>query len=396
MRIYEKRWKTKRVTETARKKICFIATLELSVKVFLTQHMRVLQDHFDVSLIVNTHNTAFLDPYNLKVSIIPVDLQREISPLKDLKSLFDLIRIFRRERFSIIHSIMPKSGLLSMLAGYIARVPVRMHTFTGQLWKNYTGFPRFFFKGMDRLIAACATRILVDSPSQREYIIKEGIVSHEKSAVIGDGSICGVDVGRFGFDRGARGEMRSSLSFGDDDVVFIYLGRLKKDKGILDLAHAFSLLSSRYPKARLLVVGPDEEGMLDRMRGICVKYPDRLRVAGFTDNPEKYLSAADILCLPSYREGFGQVIAEAAAAGIPAIGSRIYGITDIIEDGATGFLFEPGAYHDLMQKMSRFLDDPALIRKMGDRARDQVKKKFSQEKVTSAMAQFYREIERSL
>ncbi|MEN6615204.1 MAG: glycosyltransferase, partial [Syntrophorhabdus sp.] len=163
-----------------------------------------------------------------------------------------------------------------------------------------------------------------------------------------------------------------------------------------DLAQAFSLLSSRYPKARLLIVGPDEENTLDLIRKICSRSNDRLSIVGFTDNPEKYMSAADIFCLPSYREGFGQVIAEAAAVGVPGIGSRIYGITDIIEDGLTGFLFEAGAYHDLMQKMARFMDDRSLIRKMGDKARQIVVEKFSERKITGAMDQFYQEIGKSL
>lgn len=381
---------------TARRKICFIATLELSVKVFLTQHMRVLADHFDVSLIVNTKDEAFLAPYNVNVSVIPVDLQRKISPFKDLRSLFELILIFRREKFSIIHSIMPKSGLLAMIAGCIARVPVRIHTFTGQLWKNDTGIARSFFKALDKIIALCSTSILVDSPSQREYIVKEGIVSNWKSAVIANGSICGVNTEKFSFDQGVRDDIRSSAGICEDEVVFLYLGRLKKDKGVLDLAQAFSLLSSRYPKARLLIVGPDEENTLDLIRKICSRSNDRLSIVGFTDNPEKYMSAADIFCLPSYREGFGQVIAEAAAVGVPGIGSRIYGITDIIEDGLTGFLFEAGAYHDLMQKMARFMDDRSLIRKMGDKARQIVVEKFSERKITSAMAAFYNDIGRSL
>lgn len=380
------------MADSARKKICFIATLELSVKVFLTQHMRMLQEYFDICLIVNTNNTGFLDPYRLQVRIIPVAIQRQMSPFKDLRTLIDLIRVFRRERFDIIHSIMPKSGLLSMLAGRIARVPVRIHTFTGQVWKNHTGFSRLFFKDMDKIIASCSTNILVDSPSQREFIVREGVVNDGKSAVIADGSICGVNIERFARDEKARRDIRSSLGFDDDEIVFLYLGRLKKDKGIVDLANAFSHLCTRYRNARLFVVGPDEEGIVDEIRKICMEHSDRLKIWDFTDTPEKCMSAADILCLPSFREGFGQVIAEAAAAGVPSIGSKIYGITDIIDDGMTGFLFEAGARDDLVQKMSRFVENPSLIPEMGIRARKIVIEKYSQDRVTSAMVRYYKEL----
>jgi len=379
-----------------RKKVCFIATLELSIRVFLTQHMQRLQNDFDLTVIVNTENARFLEAYNVRAIVIPVGIERRISPLKDLRTLIDLIGIFRRERFDILHSIMPKSGLLSMLAGFITRTPIRVHTFTGQVWKNDAGLKRALLKFMDTVIASCATNVLVDSPSQREFIISEGVVDRKKSSVIGEGSICGVDIERFHFDQEARVQIRTEYGFEDTDIVFFYLGRLKKDKGILDLARAFSLLCARHSNVRLLIAGPDEEGIAIKVEEICEKHSNKFTILDFIDTPEKYLSAVDVLCLPSYREGFGQVIAEAAAIGLPSIGSRVYGITDTIDDGTTGFLFEAGAYHDLMQKMVRFIEDPSLIRAMGEKASLNVLKKYTKEKVTSAMITYYKGLQRSL
>jgi len=379
-----------------KKKLCFVATLDLSVKVFLTLHMRLLQDEYDLRVIVNTENPRFLEPFNIRAEIIPLRIERSISPLNDLKSLIELFGIFRREKFNIVHSIMPKSGLLSMMAGLFARIPVRIHTFTGQVWKNDTGLKRTVFKYADKVIAGCATRILVDSPSQREFIIGEGIVSRKKSSVIGSGSMCGVDMERFSFDGRVRNEIRNEYGIADNDIVFFYLGRVKKDKGILDLARAFSALKKRFPNVRLFIAGPDEENILDEVMEICAGCSDRVHIVGFVDTPEKYLSAADVFCLPSYREGFGLVIAEAAAIGIPSIGSRIYGITDIIVDGETGYLFESGAHHDLMQKMIRFVEEPSLIKMMGEKARLNVLDKFTKEKITSAMINYYKGLERLL
>jgi len=355
-----------------------------------------LQNDFDVTVIVNTKNTCFLDPYKIKAVVIPVGIERRISPIKDLRAFFDLIGIFNKEKFDILHSIMPKSGLLSMLAGLVTRIPVRVHTFTGQVWKNNTGLKRTFLKFMDKVIASCATNILVDSPSQREFIIREGVVDRKKSSVIGDGSICGVDIERFHFDQKARIQIRTEYGFGDTDIVFFYLGRMKKDKGILDLARAFSLLCTRHFNVRLLIAGPDEEGIGIRVKEICSKHSDKVNILDFIDAPEKYLSAVDVLCLPSYREGFGQVIVEAAAVGVPSIGSRIYGVTDTIDDGVTGFLFEPRAYYDLMLKMTMFIEDPSLARTMGEKARASALKKYSKEKITSAMMDYYEKLERCL
>lgn len=378
------------------KKICFIATLELSVKVFLTEHMRRMQDKFYLSVVVSTDNLFFLEPYGVDARIIPMEIKREISPTSDVKSLFYLYKIFKRERFDIIHSIMPKSGLLSMVAGLFTRVPVRVHTFTGQVWKNERGVKRFVLKKMDKVLAMCATHILVDSHSQRDFLISEGVVKRKKSSVIGDGSMCGVDTEKFRFNSTTRGKIRNEHGIGQHDIVFCFLGRMKRDKGILDLARAFSALCRKYQNGHLMIVGPDEEGIDVEVKKICAQYAGKVHILGYTDEPEKYMSAADVFCLPSYREGFGLVIAEAAAVGIPSIGSKIYGIIDTIEDGVTGYLFEPAAHFDLMQKMSRFVEDPSLIKAMGEKARLRVLEKYTKEKVVSAMASFYEELDKSL
>jgi glycosyltransferase involved in cell wall biosynthesis len=358
--------------------------------------MRLLQEIFDLSVIVNTENIRFLEPFGINAQVIPVKIERKISFLNDLKSFFDLYGIFKKEQFDIVHSIMPKSGFLSMLAGLFARVPVRVHTFTGQVWKNSTGVKRFILKTMDKMLAVCATHILVDSPSQREFLISGGVVSREKSSVIGNGSMCGVDENKFYFDEEARRNIRKTLSIASDDIVFIFLGRMNRDKGILDLSRAFASLCSRFGNVHLLLSGPDEENMGEKVLDICSQCSDKVHIMGYADAPEKNMSAADVFCLPSYREGFGLVIIEAAAVGIPSIGSRIYGITDAIDDGVTGLFFEPAAHHDLMLKMTRFVEDPSLVRSMGKRARENALQKYSKEKITFAMIDYYKELERSL
>lgn len=373
-----------------KEQICFVVTLELSARVFLTEHMRYLQDMFDVSIVVNTDDVHFLEPYNIRARVIPVGISRNIAPFRDLKCLVDLYRIFRKNRFDIIHSIMPKSGLLAMVAGLFAGVPVRIHTFTGQFWKNDHGIKRSFLKLLDRVIAKCATHILADSPSQRGYLVDQHVVPYSKSSVIGNGSICGVDIQRFSYDENAKKRVRKELGISYTDTVFLFLGRVTRDKGVLDLAKAFSGLYERCPNCHLVIAGPDEEGLSREVREICAKNSPRLHLKGFVDKPEEYMSAADVLCLPSYREGFGLVVVEAGSVGIPAIGSNIYGITDAIKDGVTGFLFEPGAWHDLRQKMIKCLEDPVLVKAMGMNARQNTLDLFSGDKVTAAMADYYR------
>ncbi|MDD3846750.1 MAG: sugar transferase [Syntrophorhabdaceae bacterium] len=378
--------------ESARdkKKVCFVATLEMSIRAFLADHMILLQDDFDLCVVCATENTTFLEQYGIKAKVIPVPIERNISLISDVKALLAIHRIFREERFDIVHSIMPKSGLLAMAAGFLARVPIRVHTFTGQVWKNLTGVRRFVLKTMDRVLVGCATHILVDSPSQREFLIAQGIVGRRGSAVIGNGSMCGVDSRKFHFDDAARQGIRDAYGIGPRDVVFFFLGRMNRDKGVLDLARAFAGACASFGNVHLVLAGPDEENMREKVLEICSRCSDRVHITGPTDAPEGLMSASDVLCLPSYREGFGLVVIEAAAVGIPSIGSRIYGVTDAIEEGVTGFLFEAGSHHDLMLKMVKFVEDPSLARRMGEKARAFAVERFSRERITAAMLDYYR------
>jgi glycosyltransferase involved in cell wall biosynthesis len=171
--------------------------------------------------------------------------------------------------------------------------------------------------------------------------------------------------------------------------VFLNLGRLKLDKGVLDLALAFARIGPDYPDAWLLVVGPDEEGLRPRMEQICSRVGSRLRFVGHTNMPQEYMAAADVLCLPSYREGFGSVIIEAASAGIPSVASKIYGITDAIDPNATDFLHPPRDVAALESKMKQMLDDPALRQELGQKAQLRAHQLFAKDLVTTAMVEFY-------
>jgi glycosyltransferase involved in cell wall biosynthesis len=244
-------------------------------------------------------------------------------------------------------------------------------------------------KTADKALARMATHVLVDSPSQRDFLVCGRVVSAKKSRVLANGSICGVDTFRFRPDSELRKRIRQREGIAEDSVVFLYVGRLKVDKGVLDLAKAFAQLGMDYGKAWLLIVGPDEEGLRSRIERICPSVASRLRLIGFATAPQEYMAAADVLCLPSYREGFGSVIIEGASVGIPAVASNIYGITDAIESGVTGFLHSAGDVAGLQSKMKQMMDDPELRAKMGANALLRARRCFSKNLVTSALLDFY-------
>jgi glycosyltransferase involved in cell wall biosynthesis len=371
------------------KKICFVTAIPGTIRVFLVGHLKAMKDCYNISVVTNTYDSDFLEEFGLNINVFPVAIERKITLWKDLLAFIELYRLFRKNKFDAVHSLTPKAGLLSMVAACMAGVPVRIHTFTGQVWSTREGLSRYFLKYFDRVLAACATHVLVDSCTQRTFIINEGIVALEKSDVIANGSICGVDVERFSPNESARKTIRERLSIGITGTLFLFLARLTEDKGVIDLARAFSQVCETKKNVHLLVVGPDEEGMKAKMIEVCKGCLDRIYFEGFTNVPEQYMAAADVFCSPSYREGFPMAVVDAAATGIPAIGTRIYGVTDAIEESVTGCLYPPGDVHVLALQMLKMIENPTERKAMGEKARERVIRLFSQEKVTSSFVGFY-------
>ena len=372
------------------KKICFVTTSPLIVNFFLVPHLATLGQVYRVHLAVNPdEDTALAEGHGAEVITLPI--RRKISPLSDLRTLWAMGRLFRERRFDAVHSFSPKAGLLATIAGRIAGVPVRIHTYTGQVWMTRSGIMKTLLAAADRMIAQFATHLLADSPSQLRVLLELGIVRGAgKCRVLGSGSLSGVDPARFRPDALARAAARRELGIAPDATVFIFLGRLTRDKGVLDLAQAFAGLAAVHPAAVLLLVGPDEELLRPKIESICRAHAGKLRFTGYTRTPERYMAAADALCLPSYREGFGTAIIEAAATGIPATGSRIYGITDAIIEGETGLLHAPADARDLAEKMKMLMNDPPLRERLGTRARQRAVDEFSQQRLTQALLDYYR------
>lgn len=372
-----------------RLRLCFVVSSAMTVSAFLKNHIAVAAEQFDVSVIANTTDVRFLRRMGLDATLHPIAIVRPISLWQDLSALRVLVRLFRAERFDIVHSVSPKAGLLAMFAAMLAGVPHRVHTFTGQVWVTRRGWRRWMFKKADSLLGALTTRILVDSPSQRDFLVIEGVFDPDKAEVIGKGSVCGVDSGRFRPDPDARRQLRDTLGIPQSDPVLLFLGRLNRDKGVLDLVAAFAALAQQFPAVRLLLVGPDEDGLAGRIAQASGTAADRVQRIDYTQNPESYMAAADIFCLPSYREGFGQVLVEAAAAGLPAVASRIYGITDAVVEGETGLLHPPGDVVAIQAALSQLICDSPKRAAMGKRARRRALAEFSQAESTQGLMVFY-------
>jgi glycosyltransferase involved in cell wall biosynthesis len=369
--------------------IIFLTSHPMSVVVFMFPHLRVLQGNWRLQVLANTQEEDLLQKRGLDIPVEFAPVERQIRPWADVKAMWLLFKKFKAERPIVVHTLTPKAGLLGMCAAWLARVPVRVHTFTGQVWVTRQGPMRWVLKAADQCIAALATDVLVDSPSQRRFLIQEGVVSAQGSTVLGKGSICGVDTQRFSLSRPVRQQVRTDLGSANDALVCLYLGRLNRDKGVLDLAAAFAQVANKHPKAELWVVGPDEDDMFAQMQSLLGMCKQQVRRVGYTNEPERFMQAADLFCLPSYREGFGSSVIEAAACGVPALVSRIYGLTDAVVEGQTGWMHEARNVQDLAVQLDALLEEPTQLQIRGEAARANVARVFAQSLITNAMLAFY-------
>jgi glycosyltransferase involved in cell wall biosynthesis len=375
------------------KRICFIVSTVETVRVFLSDHIEKLSDEFEVYLAGNLTIQDFSVLNKLKLSgyfVVPIN--RKINIFNDLKSIIKLANYLRHQKFHATHSVTPKAGLICAIASYMVMVPNRIHIFTGQIWSTKKGLFRWLLKNLDKLIVLLSTDILVDGEPQRQYLITNKVVTSKKSRVLGKGSISGVDPVKFSPNPVARDSIRIENQL-DNKIVFGFLGRLNKDKGIFDLLQAFDKICSENSGVLLLLVGPDEENILsDLQKYINIKPGVNFIATGYTDQPQLYLRAFDVFCLPSYREGFGTSVIEAASTGIPAICSDAYGLLDTIVDKQTGLRHKVGDVNELYQLMLRMIDDEAFRISAGIAAREYVLKNFNSELITSAWIRFYKSL----
>jgi len=372
--------------------LVFVATTPFAVNAFLRTHLLAMAEVYEITLCVNSTAYPLVDDVARAVRVRHIDIARKIAPWQDLRALLQLLCCFREIRPVAVHSLTPKAGLLAMLAAWLVRVPWRFHTFTGQVWANKMGAVRFLMKAIDQLIVACARQVFADSASQCRFLENEGVVRRGGISVLGHGSVAGVDLSRFHPDGFARKALRAELGIANDISVFVFVGRLVRDKGVFDLLEAFALVNARYPQWELWMVGPDEDGIKLDLEEHGQHMGARVRWFGPTPSPEQYMSAADIFVLPSYREGFGSVVIEAAACGIPAIAYRIDGVIDAIVEGHTGLFVEKRDIRGLSDSMKWLGSECSTRRALGEAARLRAVNNFSSSSVSSAWLNFYSDI----
>lgn len=325
------------------------------------------------------------------VKCIEVSMERHISLSKDIVSLWKLIKVFRKEKPDIVHSMTPKAGMLCMLAAWICRVSVRIHTFTGLVWPTASGLKRKILMATDWLTCACATHVIPEGEGVKTDLLSHGI-THKPLKVLGYGNVRGIDLEHY-----ARTEevMRKADKIRVKDVfTFMFVGRIVRDKGINELVAAFKRLQTRVPKTRLILVGEYEDALdpiTPEARKEIEDNPCILAV-GKQKDVRPWLAASDALVFPSYREGFPNVVIEAGAMGLPSIVTDINGSREIIQDGVNGLIVPSKNEDALLKEMERLVEDAALASYLASHARRLVASRYEQGFVKQCLLDFYRQI----
>jgi glycosyltransferase involved in cell wall biosynthesis len=364
-----------------KKKICMLAATPLTIHFFLKPHLIALAKEHDVTLLINLANDNYLPPLDLPIRIISIPIMRKMSPFADFRTLAVLMGFFRKSNYDLLITVVSKAGLLGMMAGFLTGIPKRLHIFQGEVWANRSGFSRLLLKSCDWITAHLATHILAVSASERAFLEEQKVAEFGRIQVLGKGSIGGVNVDRFKPNPVLREYMRHELQIPLNATVLIFMGRLVADKGIRELVKVYQEVHKSDHRLWLLLVGPDEEGEMRNFLNPLGDASNQVRQIDYTNKPEEYLAAADFLCLPSHREGFGVVIIEAAAMGIPAIGSKIYGISDAIISDQTGLLFEVKNSSQLKNCIQKLAKDVDLRSVLGSNARKNVEDHFESGRV---------------
>lgn len=328
--------------------------------------------------------------------VFTVPMRREISPARDLKSLFDIWRLLRRIRPVVCNCGTPKAGLLVGLAAWLTRVPCRIYTLRGLRLETATGLKRIILMVTERIACACAHRVVCVSPSLRERAIALNLLPRHKAQLLASGSSNGVDPDRFAptperIERAAV--LRRQLSICPGQPVIGFSGRFTHDKGLPELVAAFRIIQQRMPDALLLLVGGYEEGdPIPRQTREIIDHEPGIRRIEFTPQIELYYLVMNIFVLPTHREGFPNTVLEAQAAGLPVVTTFATGAVDAIDDGLTGLLVPAGDAEKLAEAILSLLCDPIEMRHMGRAGRERVLREFRNETVWEALSCFYKEI----
>ena len=359
------------------KKLVRITTVPLSLEKLLEDQPQYFAQFYDVTLISSDQERLERLGKAQGVATHAIPLTRTISPFHDLRCLYQMVRFFKREKPDIVHTHTPKAGIIGMLAAYMARVPVKMHTVAGLPLMEAKGFKRSLLMAVEKITYRCADWVYPNAQGLLSFIKENQMCSSSKIKILGKGSSNGIDTAFFDpiqMPKVETNTLKANLEIAPQDFVFSFVGRLVGDKGVNELVEAFVLLSEQYPNIKLLLVGPEEKALdpLNRETTQHISAHPSMISVGYQNDIRPYLAVSDCFVFPSYREGFPNVVLQAAAMEVPCIVSNINGCNEIIQDKKNGWWVPPKSVTPLVQTMEDALTNSVKRKAFKKQLRPQI------------------------
>lgn len=382
------------------KKIIRVATHSGSLGTLLQGQLHFMSSYFEIIGVGSGGNIVqgetAIDKLARKenVRVIPVEMTREITPLKDLKAVYKLYRIFKKEKPLVVHSHTPKAGTLSMLAAKLAGVPNRLHTVAGLPLVEATGNKRRLLNIVEKITYYFATKVYPNSYGLKEIIIDNKFTNQKKLKVIGTGSSNGIDTSHFDpalYSKEQKQQLRKQLHIKSSDFVYVFLGRMVKDKGINELVKAFCHINKKHKRTKLLLVGfydKDVTPLFFETEKEIETNKNIIRL-DWQDDVRPFLSISNALVFPSYREGFPNTVLQASAMQVPSIVSDINGCNEIIQEGVNGTIVPVKNVHALQERMERFLSEPHYYNHLIKNTRTPICKNYERTRIWESLLEEY-------
>lgn len=370
------------------------ATISISLNVLLKGQLQFLNRYYDVTALSGSDDFLLELKQREEIKIYDIEMQRHIAPIDDLKSLWKLYKYFAKEKPVIVHSITPKAGLLTMIAGKMAGVPIRMHTFTGLVFPTRTGVMQLVLIFMDKLLCYCATNIYPEGQGVKNDLI-EYKITNKPLNIIANGNVNGIDTAYF--SKGmvsieSQEILRTQLNISQENFIFIFVGRLVGDKGINELVDAFSGFNAG--NVKLLLVGSEEKDLDPLHQTTCLEIESNSNIiaVGFQSDIRPYLAISNCLVFPSYREGFPNVVMQAGAMELPSIVSNINGCNEIIIDNINGQIIPVKNKQVLFSSMFEIVNNKELCSRLQNKSREMIVSRYEQTYVWNCILEEYKKL----